>query len=277
MKQVPDGQGKTGFRFDSLILDESGALLVDYLLSVKYTNQLFDMREIIWWRDRYNTEWTDNRILSALNERDTRTGIPGPPEQSREYKCYNEYLPVSILLRTIFILLSFMQVGERWPKPDLRSRIDSFTVFTVSVTMPQQIRSALDLMDEALKRAPAQELPVAYQDAGNLRPLKRYIGVDAEFSAVQLSDELLEQEINGKDSRCVRQIENGVYEGLCTVLTIAADRHLAFSFYILHMLQNAEASTVQEVRSVDSSCLCVLSLNCLPTLAVHTVSQCRLQ
>lgn len=139
---------------------------------------------------------------------------------------------------------------ERWRKPDLRTVVDSFTVFTVSVTKPDQIRAALDLMDEALKRAPAQELPVSYQDAGNFRPLKRYIGIDAEFTPIRLSDEELGQETVGKDAITARQLVGGREEGLCTVLTIAVDRHLVFSFYILHMLQNLEATTVREVGSI---------------------------
>ena len=131
----------------------------------------------------------------------------------------------------------------------MRDRLDSFTVFTVSVTKPQEIRAALSLIDEALKRAPAQELPVAYQDAGNFRPLRRYIGIDAEFSPIVLSDELVQQESEGKDKQIAYQIDLGKREELCTVLTIAVDRHLVFSFYILHMLQNAEDTTVEEVRS----------------------------
>lgn len=104
-------------------------------------------------------------------------------------------------------------------------------------------------MDNALERAPAQELPVDYLDAGNFRPLKRYVGIDAEFSPVSLTDALLQQEINRRGpSTTARQIQNGREESLCSVLTIAVDRHLVFSFYILHMLQRVEATTVDEVR-----------------------------
>lgn len=98
MKQVPDMEGKEGFRFDSLLHDESGATLVDNLLRVKHDRQPLDIREITWWHDPHPEDWTDNRILDALGEKDTRTRIPNPPQQHREYKCYNEHLPVGIRL-----------------------------------------------------------------------------------------------------------------------------------------------------------------------------------
>lgn len=98
MKQVPDVEGREGLRFDSLFHDESGATLVDNLLRVKHDGQPLDIREITWWRDPHPEDWTDNHTLHALGEKDTRTRIPYPPQQHREYKCYNEHLPVSILL-----------------------------------------------------------------------------------------------------------------------------------------------------------------------------------
>ena len=94
MKQVADRHSDRGFRFDSLIADESGGTLVDHILSVKSTNTPLDIREITWWREPHNAEWTDNRILNALNEQTPRPAL-GPTLQSREYRCYNEYLPVS--------------------------------------------------------------------------------------------------------------------------------------------------------------------------------------
>lgn len=105
MKQVADRDIHRGFRFDSLIADESGGTLVDHILSVKSTNTPLDIREITWWREPYNAEWTDNRILNALNEQ-TPSPAPGPTLQARQYSCYNEHLPVSTPLKTIWILLS---------------------------------------------------------------------------------------------------------------------------------------------------------------------------
>lgn len=98
MKLVPDVGGREGVRFDSLLNDESGATLVDRLLRVKHDSYPLAIKEITWWRDPHPENWTDNRILNALGEKDTRTRIPDPPQQQREYKCYNEHLPVSILL-----------------------------------------------------------------------------------------------------------------------------------------------------------------------------------
>lgn len=149
--------------------------------------------------------------------------------------------------------------------------IDSFTVFTVSVSEPRNIRAALDLMDYALQSAPAQEIPVSCQGAADFRPLKRYVGIDAEFSPVRLTDGDVLIESAGQDETTIRQIIAGREEGLCTVLTIAVDRHLVFSFYLLHMLQNADETTVREVRSVGNSFFRFVQLICLPVVAFPAV------
>ena len=101
MKLVSDTRGKRSVRFDSLIPDESGSSLVTYLLDFKSTNSQLDMREITWWGDQHDAEWTDERILNALDEPDPRSSARNSPLQARQYKCYNEYLPVSTLLQSI--------------------------------------------------------------------------------------------------------------------------------------------------------------------------------
>lgn len=121
---------------------------------------------------------------------------------------------------------------------------DSLAVFTVSITTPDEILPALRLLSEALKRAPAQEIPVNPRrpiGAGGKRSLRRYVGIDAEF--VQKRGEI--GDAQGDRS----ELEAGNPELLCSVLTVAVDRHLIFSFYLLHMLENPTVQTVPQVRS----------------------------
>lgn len=50
-------------------------------------------------------------------------------------------------------------------------------------------------------------------------------------------------------SRRARLMKSDLGEELCTVLTIAVDRHLVLSFYLLDMLQHPGSTTVSEVSS----------------------------
>lgn len=129
--------------------------------------------------------------------------------------------------------------------PDLVDNPDSFHVFAVVVRCPTQIRPALRLLDEALKRAPGQELPLS-QGSGKTRPLKRYVALDAEFKEVYLEKKALEEiELGNFSDRDERIASNP--EHLCSILTVAVDRQLVFSFYLLDMLQNPTEITVEEV------------------------------
>lgn len=130
--------------------------------------------------------------------------------------------------------------------PDLTDNPDSFHVFTVVVRYPTQIRPALRLLDEALKRAPGQELPLS-QGSGKTRPLKRYVALDAEFKDVDLEKKALEEIEKLEDCLETDEIKASNPEPLCSILTVAVDRQLVFSFYLLDMLQNPTEITVEEV------------------------------
>ncbi len=118
----------------------------------------------------------------------------------------------------------------------------------MSVTEPSQINLAIEIIEKALERAPAQEARASQKIQGLHRPLQRYVSLDAEFKWVQLNDEDLNREL-GKTSVEERreEIRKGSREQLCSVLTIAVDRHAVFSFYLLHMLENAVKNTVKNV------------------------------
>lgn len=120
---------------------------------------------------------------------------------------------------------------------------DSLAVFTVSVSTPAQICPALRLLNEALEIAPAQEIPVNSELAIGVtgkRALRRYVAIDAEF--VTRDGEI------GDAAGDKFELEMSRGENLCSILTVAVDRHLVFSFYIMHMLENPTEQTVPQVR-----------------------------
>lgn len=63
--------------------------------------------------------------------------------------------------------------------------MDSLTVFNVSIKSTSQIEPALTLLDEALRRAPGQQIPICQRYSRTYRPLKWYIAIDAEFKYVK--------------------------------------------------------------------------------------------
>jgi len=160
------------------------------------------------------------------------------------------------------------------------------------VNRPAQIEPALKLLDEALERAPSQNVPMLQRSSGHYLSLKPYFTVDAEFWEVDRNGKLREPNgrsfssqgegspprrsqrlgrlrrnlgLNSEDegeAESKPELEPPVYvdnrtlptqvaekENICTVLTIAVDRHLVFSFFILDMLQKADSdpTTVPEV------------------------------
>ena len=135
--------------------------------------------------------------------------------------------------------------------PDLSRDLSSLAIFTMSVSQPRHICEALSLLDEALRRAPAQELSKGRMDGANLRKTKRYIAVDAEFKRLRLDDERLAQAKHGRSSEEQECIGNSQDEELCSVLTVAVNRHVVFSFYVLAMLQDRDANR----ESVNALCV----------------------
>lgn len=107
----------------------------------------------------------------------------------------------------------------------------------------------MKLLDDALIRAPGQELPVL-QGSSQARPLKRYVAVDAEFNKVFLGRKEYDDMARLTDPEVKTKMISSNPEELCSILTVAVDRHLVFSFYLLDMLQNPTENTVEEVRSV---------------------------
>ena len=131
---------------------------------------------------------------------------------------------------------------------------------------PDDIQGAIDLLERALERAPAQELPNFRRGETHTDVLKRYVGVDAEFKKVNIEDKVFERLTHKKSEEYRKSVEEGRIEELCSVLTIAVDRHLVFSFYILSMLQDEMANehTVekvsQELRQALSATLSIIIL-----------------
>lgn len=161
------------------------------------------------------------------------------------------------------------------PPPTDPVHLESMNIFTLSVTKPQQVEPALQLLDEVLRRAPCQDLDVPHHNGkGTYRQLKRYVGIDAEFVKVSLTPKQKNSDpFREAHQRRVKEVEedrslgrvsmggiqNGATEELVSVLTIAVDRHFVISFFLLHMMQHPEAGTVEAVsiwRSSDRSTAC---------------------
>lgn len=136
---------------------------------------------------------------------------------------------------------------EEEEPPNLVDNPDSLHVFTVVVGHPSQIRPALKLLEEALERSPGQEVPLSPDYPHKNCALKRYVALDAEFKHVKLKPEYLKTELSYAAVGDHERIRNGRKEKLVSVLTLAVDRQLVFSFYLLDMLQNPSTETVKEV------------------------------
>ena len=76
--------------FRSLIQDESGTKLIDYLVKEKNSHKLLDIKEISWWRA------PPRDVPAPTFELREEPGwmIFSPPKPPREYNCYNEHQAV---------------------------------------------------------------------------------------------------------------------------------------------------------------------------------------
>lgn len=110
----------------------------------------------------------------------------------------------------------------------------------------EQVEPALKLLNDALDRAPAQETRVWRRNGRSIKSLKRYVGIDAEFYHFSQADSNDRRNAQFGSER-FEEILRGKTESLCSVLTIAVDRHVVFSFHVLHMLQHATKHTADHV------------------------------
>ncbi len=62
----------------------------------------------------------------------------------------------------------------------------------MSVNRPAQLEPALELLDEALERAPSQNVPMLQRSSGQYLTLKPYLTVDAKFWEVDRNGKLRE-------------------------------------------------------------------------------------
>ncbi|TKA81354.1 hypothetical protein B0A49_00261 [Cryomyces minteri] len=135
-----------------------------------------------------------------------------------EFRCHNEYKVDS---------RDVEELGE--------SPLDRMQVFVVTVNDPLQLRSALELMSEALQRAPYQQREVSISsDRTKKGKLLPHVSVDCEF--VKLPKDLADER-PGWEAK--RMVDDGQLEELVSVMTIAVGRHFFLLVNILHMLQTA--------------------------------------
>ncbi|KAK8212494.1 hypothetical protein IWZ01DRAFT_550465 [Phyllosticta capitalensis] len=215
-----DVDGREQFIASSVIPEHSGEDLINYMSAEKRKNRLLNIKQIKWW-------WN-------------------PESESTQFECANEFVS-----RANFNLV--------FPTPALRNTLRYgypaiFLNFVVSIKTTTEIKPAVDLLLRILPLSPGQGIPVnvdlskAKADfrktsaaSGQLLP---YVGIDAEFKLV--SDD---QTISETDLQNMTNDDGPEAENLCTVLTIAVDRHVTFHFYILHILEQGSNDTVSEEES----------------------------
>ncbi|KAK7556724.1 hypothetical protein IWX46DRAFT_653979 [Phyllosticta citricarpa] len=198
------------FGFSSQVPENSGETLIDRLIKEKKGAQSLGLtiKEIRWWWD---------------------------PNEFRKPDCANEFaLPNA--------LDSAPTVGKSLQKNGKTYYPAIFSIFVVSVKEANQIRQAVDLLERLLPLGPGQQIPVNVDMAStnaNKAILRPYVGIDAEFKLV--SRERNEEELQSMNE------DTDDTENLCTVLSIAIDRHVTFCFHILHMLENRDSETVGQL------------------------------
>ncbi|KAK7538738.1 uncharacterized protein J3D65DRAFT_602719 [Phyllosticta citribraziliensis] len=206
--------------YSSLILEDTGQDLINYMSAFKAQSQQLDIREIKWWWDSANPRPT---TFFSANEFAPSTGSNA-----------NLVPPI---------------VGQTWQDESGNSVFPAiFSNFVVSVKTPDQIKPALDLLFKILPLSPGQDIP--FNNSKSFRSTLKgrilpYVGIDAEFKLVSDNKDLTEEVLEKMKGDDGPEAEN-----LCTVLSIAVDRHVTFCFYILHMLQNPRQDTVSRLRDL---------------------------
>jgi hypothetical protein len=125
------------------------------------------------------------------------------------------------------------------------SPLNRADVFTAVINHPGEIKAALKLFHEAMRRAPNQRRAVQISGDGKSGAMKPHCSVDAEFIKYPEEDVLGKSEAETK-----WLLREGHVEELRSVLTVAVGRHFTLSFNILHMLKNPKQETVPALSSL---------------------------
>ncbi|KAK7538737.1 uncharacterized protein J3D65DRAFT_658177 [Phyllosticta citribraziliensis] len=204
------------YKFSSLVPEITGESLINQLITEKAQAESSNLpiKEIRWW---WRKKKLGNGPHFCANEFSLPSGLdsgsPRPPQVGKNY-----------------------QSGSSKHFPAI------FSIFVVSIKEANQIRPAVDLLVRLLPFGPGQEIPVnVHLDSTNATKaiLRPYVGIDAEFKLVSRQREEEELENMSEDTDDT--------ENLCTVLSIAIDRHVTFCFHILHMLEKRDEETVDQL------------------------------
>lgn len=221
----------------SMIEDQSGRALIEEMNRQKEIYSAVPIKEISWW---------------LQNPEEFDTARPS----YEDFACYNEWREGGD--------------SEASPHPTHPAHLKGLNVYSVCVNKPQQMVPALELLNRALDAAPftAEPLWTPFNDDAEKNPtsvhsarLKKYVGVDAEFIKVGLTKSEREAEFKKynegpkadwefSDPPSQNHVDIGATEDLASVLTIAVDRHVVFSFFLLDMLQNPESGTAQAISAL---------------------------
>ena len=208
--------GKDGMasRFSSLLRDESGRALVEYLQSYRRARDArksspqpkADVKQISW-------AWEQEHFRSGY-----------------DISCYNEYRQDSRKEDLVY--------------SDSLNRMDSFVV---TISKPQDIRPALDLFKEVLKRAPNQCRTVRSSATCDLRTMLPHCSTDSEF--IKLPRETA-QKWEDDPEVIADLIATGDLDEICSVLTFAVGRTFFLLVNIDYMLQTATKHTVPALEEL---------------------------
>ncbi|KAK8249666.1 hypothetical protein IWZ00DRAFT_278803 [Phyllosticta capitalensis] len=204
----------------SMIPEDSGQDIINYMRLQNTIGEgwILNIKRIKWW-------WN-------------------PESDSTNFECANEFVSEANFDSTPPLRTSLPDASGKCGYPAV------FSNFVVSVKTPIEIKPAMDLLLNILPLSPGQGIPVnvdlskadrkTHATKGRLLP---YVGIDAEFKLVSH-----DKTISEKDLQNMANDDGSEAENLCTVLTIAVDRHVTFHFYIFHMLEEGYMDTVSELE-----------------------------
>ncbi|KAF2090321.1 hypothetical protein K490DRAFT_63198 [Saccharata proteae CBS 121410] len=230
------------FKFSTLVPDESGKMLLE-LLETNRTKKpglleraglrkpSFEINRLFFWGEK------------------VRPGGTASPS----YLCHNDWKDDDNKKKTISDIVAEI--------PDKKI---SLCPYTINISDPNQIEKALGFLDETLQLAPGQAIrPLRKHPDGSWQPMKRFVGVDCEFVRRQRprmdiseyqshwddpdnSIQDFEPDFATAEAKLLFGIEksdgdDGNGENLVSVLSMAVDRHVVFSFYLLDMIEKADS------------------------------------
>ncbi|KAK5116388.1 hypothetical protein LTR62_007935 [Meristemomyces frigidus] len=187
--------------FASLLVDVSGKSLVGYLL---------EQQKVLGQQSKKTPSASCVGIKRISWTWEKKISRSFPP------KCYNQYRPDSKLADL-----------------DGSQRLSRMDTFVVVVNEPQQVKPALDLLKEVLRRAPFQRRSVRTTSGCYEQLMLPHIAADCEFV---------------KYTRASQSDAEFPPEEMCSVMCLGVSRHFFIMFNIVAMLEKPNQHTVPAIE-----------------------------